>query len=212
MSTKPASESYDSFYQRGGWSYDLNEETLFLDFRIIQPLGLKQGRALELGCGQGVQTEALRRLLGYAHGVDTSSVAIEQARSRFPHCVFTNGDALDLLGDGQRWDLVFARGMSWFHSALEPGANPYPLAELMQRAMSNLAPDGYFVLQIRTDYTGEYDSTGIRHHTVTQLRQWAETCGTPRMLIDWMGLPLVNDAEGRASGRNAILAIGKAPL
>ena len=35
---KPLHEGYDSFYQSGGWRYDLTEEALFLPFRVLQPL------------------------------------------------------------------------------------------------------------------------------------------------------------------------------
>ena len=209
MAIKLAGETYDDFYQRGGWPYDLHQELLFLHFRILQPLGLSRGRALELGCGLGVQTEALRLLLGFAHGVDTSSVAIDQARRHFPQSAFTHGDALDFLNLARQWELIFARGMSWFHDALEPNASPYPLSDLMQRATASLVSGGYFALQIRTDFTGAHDPSGIRHHTVSQLSGWAERYGRPYMLIDWMGLPLASDAEGRASGRNAIVVLQK---
>lgn len=207
---KPPHEGYDSFYQSGGWRYDLAEEALFLHFRVLQPLGVGAGRAIELGCGVGVHSEALRLLMGSACGIDTSTVAIARAVEHFPDTEFSCGDALEVLGGCGVCDLIFVRGMSWFHYALERGASPYPLDSLMQASFASLRSGGHFVLQIRSDFSGDYDAaTGIRHHRVSQLRAWARRYGRVRMLTDWMGLPLLSDADGRASGRNALVAVQK---
>lgn len=129
---KPPHEGYDSFYQSGGWRYDLTEE-------------------------------ALRLLMGSACGVDTSTVAIARAVEQLPDTEFTCGDALEVLRGCGACDLVFVRGMSWFHDALEPGASPNPIDLLMQASFASLRSGGHFVLQIRSNFSGGYDAaTGIR--------------------------------------------------
>lgn len=207
---KPPEMGYDEFYRTGGWTYDLASEVLFLHFRVMQPLGIGCGRALELGCGTGVHSEALRQLMGRAHGVDSSAAAIEIARDQFPKTRFTQSDALDFLQGDVESDLIFVRGMSWFHYALEPDTSPHRLDALMRASMAALPRGAHFVLQIRTDFSGTTDvATGIRHHRVSDLRTWASRYGTLRMLTDWMGLPLQTNRDGRASGRNALIALAK---
>lgn len=207
---KPPQDHYDDFYRHGGWDYNLRSEALFLHYRVLQPLGIESGTALEIGCGTGLHSEALRLLIGDAHGVDTSAVAIELARKQFPEVRFTHGDALEVLRKSQDLDVVFSRGMSWFHYELEEGSSPFALDDLMREAMNRLVEGGHFVLQVRTDFSGGVDvETGIRHHRVSQLRNWASRYGRLRLLTDWMGLPLSSDEEGEASGRNSIVCLQK---
>ena|SRR5690349_15849244 len=209
---KQPGESYDDFYARGGGRYDLLQETAFLFFRIVAPLGVgRDCRALEIGCGTGLHAEALSRLVVAVDAVDLSVAGIEIAASSFPGPKFTQGDAADFLRrapDGH-YDLIFARGMSWFHYALEPGRSPFAIDALMVESMRSLRPGGHFVLQIRTDFTGRTDDTGIRHHRYRQLRRFAGRFGETRMFTDWAGLPLTNGASAIESGRNAIVAIRK---
>jgi len=201
---------FDSFYQKGGWKYDLVEETRFLQSRVLQPLGVGRGLAIELGCGMGVHSEALRLLMGAAHGVDISTVGIELARKQFPEVSFTQADVLQFMSDGPQCDLVFARGMNWFHYELEDGASAFPLDALMRASMNCLPIGGHFVLQVRTNFSGDREpATGLRNHRVSQLRSWAHRYGNLRMITDWMGLPLALNRDGRASRRNAIVAIAK---
>lgn len=68
------------------------------------------GSVLELGCGEGHQTEYLARLSDEQYGVDVSAQAIERARRRLPHAQFAATDVFGQpWGDRRhRFDLVTA--------------------------------------------------------------------------------------------------------
>lgn len=58
----------------------------------------RPGSLLELGCGEGHQTEYFARLAESVHGVDVSAQAIDRARKRLPDAAFA---ATDIFG--QPW-------------------------------------------------------------------------------------------------------------
>lgn len=68
------------------------------------------GSLLEIGCGEGHQTQALRRLADEVYGIDVSPTAIERARVRVPDAHFAAADIHQQpWGDGRgRFDLVLA--------------------------------------------------------------------------------------------------------
>lgn len=68
------------------------------------------GSLLEVGCGEGHQTLALRELADEVHGIDVSPTAIERARERVPGAHFAAAD-IDHQPWGDeagRFDLVVA--------------------------------------------------------------------------------------------------------
>jgi SAM-dependent methyltransferase len=78
-------------------------------FGLIRELGLPAaGRALDFGCGNGVFTEVLRQALGpgwTVTGSEISTVALENARRRFPACRFLHGE--DPALGAARYDFFF---------------------------------------------------------------------------------------------------------
>lgn len=52
------------------------------------------GKALDLGCGTGIYTEALRELGYDAAGIDTCQVLVDKARVAYPECYFGESDIL----------------------------------------------------------------------------------------------------------------------
>lgn len=58
------------------------------------PKGQKGMRAIDLGSGTGVYTEALRRLGYDASGLDSCHGLVAQARTAFPDCYFAESDIL----------------------------------------------------------------------------------------------------------------------
>lgn len=77
---------------------------------VIERAFGRVGSVLELGCGEGHQTEWLARLSDEQYGVDVSAQAIERARQRLPWARF---EATDLFGQPwgdarHRFDLVTA--------------------------------------------------------------------------------------------------------
>ncbi|MGJ4804107.1 class I SAM-dependent methyltransferase [Luteimonas sp. SDU82] len=68
------------------------------------------GSLLEIGCGEGHQTRALRALADEIYGIDVSPTAIERARVRVPEAQFAATDVHQQpWGDARgRFDLVVA--------------------------------------------------------------------------------------------------------
>ncbi len=78
--------------------------------QVIRTAFGRVGSVLELGCGEGHQTEYLARLSDEQYGVDVSAQAIERARRRLPRAQFA---ATDVFGhpwgdQRHRFDLVTA--------------------------------------------------------------------------------------------------------
>ena len=77
---------------------------------VIERAFGRVGSVLELGCGEGHQTEWLARVSDQQYGVDVSAQAIERARLRLPGACFA---ATDVFGQPwgearHRFDLVTA--------------------------------------------------------------------------------------------------------
>lgn len=78
--------------------------------RLIEGVFGRVGSVLELGCGEGHQTEYLARLSDEQYGVDVSRLAVERARKRLPSAKF---EVTDVFGqpwgdESRRFDLVTA--------------------------------------------------------------------------------------------------------
>lgn len=89
--------------------------------RVIESAFGRVGSVLELGCGEGHQTEFLAKISDTQYGVDVSAQAVERARKRLPQAHF---EATDIFGqpwgDEQgRFDLVTACEMLYFLSEPE---------------------------------------------------------------------------------------------
>src|SRR3990170_2515602 len=56
---------------------------------------------LDLGCGEGQQTNALSKIAENTIGIDIAGNAIERARLQFPHIRFQQGELLDVIKDTQ---------------------------------------------------------------------------------------------------------------
>jgi ubiquinone/menaquinone biosynthesis C-methylase UbiE len=77
-------------------------------FEIVRSLNLpEKGDAIDYGCGNGIFTDVLRQALpGWrVYGTDISSVAVENAKSRFPECNFIH--ISDEKMSGKKFNLLF---------------------------------------------------------------------------------------------------------
>jgi SAM-dependent methyltransferase len=210
--SKLENESYDEFYRRGGWEYSAEAERLFLIFRILQPLRIPQGgRALEIGCGMGLHAALLHELGLEVTALDVSRAGIEQALAHYEGPTFLCQDAHEFLSQAPAgsYDLIFARGMSWFHYELgdAPNRQGVHVGQELELLLRSLREGGCFVLQIRTDFSGTIHETGVRNHTWEELVGFFSSRGDLELLTDWGGLPLVSPALARRSGRNVIIGL-----
>lgn len=102
-----ATAFYDQRYSRG-YMDDWPREKKQRVFALVRSLALPpSGLALDYGCGNGVFTEVLRSALGpgwQVVGSDVSTVALANARERFPNCQFVQ------FGDlaGRQFDFFFS--------------------------------------------------------------------------------------------------------
>lgn len=94
---------------------------------VLDELGLRSGRALELGCGTGTNAVLLARRGFEVTGVDVAPLAIERARARAAgadvRVRFEVADVTEWVGDVEPFDLVFDRGC--FHCVRSTGLYGY---------------------------------------------------------------------------------------
>ncbi len=77
--------------------------------RLIQREFGNVARLLEVGCGEGYQSQYLARICDRLHGCDVSARAVERARKRVPTGTFSVSTLSDILAGGAaQYDLVVA--------------------------------------------------------------------------------------------------------
>lgn len=84
---------------------------------------------LEIGCGEGLQTEHLKRISKSVVGLDISATAIGRARARLPTVEFKIGRAEDAAGlfPGRKFDLLTAFEMLYYSTDI-----PAMIVEMQQ--------------------------------------------------------------------------------
>lgn len=89
---------------------DLERARFAASNRLIEGALGRVGSVLEIGCGEGHQTQALCALADEVYGIDVSATAIERARQRLPQVRFAASDIHDqpFGNDQDRFDLVVA--------------------------------------------------------------------------------------------------------
>lgn len=211
---KRVGESYESFYSRGGWTYDTDSEATFLVHRILKPLNICPGsQILELGCGTGFHSWLLCRLGMAVTAIDSCPAAIGRAK-HYHGVTYECTDVNYFISCCEKqFDMIFARGMSWFHYELEPGPNSQgvDVDKAMTAVMRILKSNGLFVLQIRTNFTGTYDTTGVRNHSWQASRNFLMRHGKIELFTDWYGVPLDDATSALRSGGNLLAAIAPQP-
>jgi len=85
---------------------------------IAERIAPHVGSLLEVGCGEGHQSEVLLRVCDDLTGIDVSPTAIERARRRLPDADFASGDlyAQPWAGERGRFDLVTACEVIYYMS------------------------------------------------------------------------------------------------
>lgn len=98
---------------RAPWSVDdVRQQVRFAETcRIIQQeLGVRFRRLLEIGCGEGHQTEHLATITDELTAIDASPAALQRARQRVPSAELLAGELLEQpwARERGRFDLVIA--------------------------------------------------------------------------------------------------------
>jgi SAM-dependent methyltransferase len=211
---KSAVEAYEIRYSQGGWNYNYRREHLRLK-RIVDSLGLKPGDAvLEIGCGEGFHSYVLYDLGFRVTGNDMSEVGIKNAEARFPMIRFIQRNSFELCDilPHEHFDMILARGHSWYHYELtERNCKGWNVPENTRQIFKLLRPGGFFVLCIRTDFSGTHYKDGVLNNTYQAYRDLFEPFGEIVLLTDAEGMPLANDEDARQS-KNDIIIATKKPL
>jgi SAM-dependent methyltransferase len=92
------------------WDLDCPRETFRFEEtnRLIQREVGKVATLLEVGCGEGYQSQYLAKICDRLHGCDISARAVDRARRRVPTSTFSVGTLRDIFASGARYDLVVA--------------------------------------------------------------------------------------------------------
>ena len=96
--------------------------------RIIEEHFGRVGSLLEIGCGEGHQTQYLARLSDQQYGIDVSAHAIARARQRLPEAHFSATDLFNLPWPDQRFDLITACEVLYYLS--DPAATLQRMRQL----------------------------------------------------------------------------------
>jgi len=205
---KSNSNHYNKFYAGEGWKTSLKSTSAEI-LMIADLLKWQPGRkVLDLGCGQGLQTDVLRTLGFDVIGIDASHVGIQRAKKAHPDSSYICSDIAD-WEPSTSFDSIYCRCMSWFHYELNgisrKGINvPYEVA----RFFTWLPSGGEFVLQISTDFSGEdtLESGGVLNNTLHAYYDLFALFGEILFTRDWKGNEVDADKKP-ASG--IILAVQK---
>ncbi|CAG1019323.1 hypothetical protein BURC_04196 [Burkholderiaceae bacterium] len=89
---------------------------------VIEKLTGRVGTLLEIGSGEGHQSEHLAKLCDELYGFDVSARAVARAQERLPNCRFGVGQLSELpwsLPAGRKYDLVVACEVLYYLSDIE---------------------------------------------------------------------------------------------
>ncbi len=157
-----------------------------LPARVLERLPRLEGRSVcHLGCGSGGQTLQFEQMGAFVTGVDTSSAALRQARSRGPAVAWVQSplEELPLELKRGRFDLVY--------SGTGTLSRIYDLTEFMHGIAGALRPGGGLILfdihparrcldailHWREDYFSPESSEGLRLWRLGEIAMALATAG-----------------------------------
>jgi SAM-dependent methyltransferase len=106
---------------------------------------------LDLGCGLGFVSEALREAGGNVTGIDMSSVAIESARTAFPLVAYECASFEEIIRGQRKFDIIWALDFSVLNTDdMEAIGNDFirPCLDIMN-------DDGILIIGWHTNLTGQ---------------------------------------------------------
>jgi ubiquinone/menaquinone biosynthesis C-methylase UbiE len=170
---------YAKHYKTGGWKYSFWREYRWHRRHVIKRFSLKRGmRMLEVACGCGFHTNLFNRMGFDCVGADRSQAGIEWAKNRYSKRTYHCCDFREMPFVPASFDVVIARGFSYYHYDLASDEAFVATRVLMRY----LKPGGVFVMIIITDLSGRHDS--IWHNTLADYRRHFSSFGK-RWSVDW---------------------------
>lgn len=189
MLTEP---SYDRFYLRGGWNYDLLQQRRHMKTVLVPRAGWQPGdRIIEVGAGMGHHAEMLRRLGFDVTAIELSAYGVLAARKLYPELGIFHADLETFEPTAPAH--VFARGASPWHYELN-GVNEHGIdvPAVTARCFGWIPEGGTFVLQIVTDLSGsrrKNAESGVWNNPVEAYEQLFGRFGDVT-ITDWRGRPI----------------------
>ncbi|MGN7202672.1 class I SAM-dependent methyltransferase [Pedobacter sp. SAFR-022] len=180
---------YNNFYKDGGWNYDYKFEESFIKRQLIDKINIQNGASvLDLGCGVGFHSNILHQMGFKVIGMDSSEHAITIARENYPNIDFHCFDAANLRSilEPESLDLIFCRGMSWYHYELlsiNRFSIDVPLST--KNLFGLLKATQYFFLQISTDFSGTEQDSGVLNNKVEDYQSLFSRFGNIVSITDW---------------------------
>ena len=163
ISDQAADAHYNEFYRDGGWKHSYRREYAWHKRNVARRFRLKRGmRMLEVACGAGFHTHVFNRMGFDCVGVDRSQSGIEWACEHHPKWTYHCCDFRAMPFPPASFDIVFARGFSYYHYDL---AGPES-HEATDTLMAHLKPGGLFVMIIATDLSGRREPGKIWQNTL----------------------------------------------
>jgi SAM-dependent methyltransferase len=205
--------TYDQFYAERDFGFDQRHQEQFIKEQIIDQFELpKRGKVLEIGCGTGKQAAIFAGFGFEVDAFDISYVAIEKAKlqettARFYH---ESADKVVELFQTEWFDLIFVRGMSWYHYELnEPSRTGVDVRQKTNELFKLLKPSGLFVLQIATDFSGSQLAGRVHCNTWQSYISHFEPHGKIIKVQNWKGIELTGQEQAVKEGGNILIATRK---
>lgn len=163
---------------------------------------------LEIGCGMGLHSWLWHQEGFSVMGVDVSSVGIRHAARAYPGPRFVAADLADLEVPARSFDVLFARGMSWFHYELDGvNAEGVDVPARTDALFTCLRPGGTFVLQIATDFSGDGRGRGgVHFNRLPAYRRLLRRGGYIVLAANWRGDALPDQETAERLGGNLLIA------
>lgn len=211
---KQNTDFYNRKYADGDFDYDPMVERTWLEKHIVNRFGLSAGdRVLDLGCGKGLHAALLSSFGLRVFGVEPSFQGVVGAIERGSKAIFIrdSASALEHYFDENEFDMIFCRGMSWYHRELD---GPCPATGVDVREATGdffryIKPGGLFVLQICTDFSGNHPDRDAYNNL------WSSYCdlflphGDVVSTTNWSGVALTSDEQAAEVKGGIVIATRK---
>ncbi len=172
---------YDKHYADGGWEYSRWREYLWHRKHLVKHFRIARGaRMLEIACGTGFHTNLFNRMGFHCVGIDRSESGIECARKRYPRRAFHHCDFRDVPFPDNSFDVVVARGFSFYHYDLAS----YEAHEATRTLLRYLKPGGMFAMLIVTDLSGAREEGCVWQNTLDDYEAHFSSFGM-KWSVDW---------------------------